>query len=91
MRVLEQKGIGGHKIGRNRKESISESVLSHWCERGDSTPPHGFARQILSLVRNKQYCFRITMFPENQGNYCRQAISPKWCGEQDLNLHAFRR
>ena len=26
------------------------SALSYWCERGDSNP-HGFTRQILSLVR----------------------------------------
>ncbi len=26
------------------------SALNDWCERGDSNP-HGFTRQILSLVR----------------------------------------
>jgi len=28
----------------------SEELVSDWCERGDSNP-HGFPRQILSLVR----------------------------------------
>ncbi len=27
-----------------------ESILNYWCERGDLNP-HGFTRQILSLVR----------------------------------------
>jgi hypothetical protein len=41
---------GGDKIGRNEKRADSRSTLNYWCERGDSNP-HGFTRQILSLVR----------------------------------------
>ena len=41
---------GGHKIGHNRKVRIGRCRSSCWCERGDSNP-HGFPRQILSLVR----------------------------------------
>jgi hypothetical protein len=40
----------GHKIGHNEKRADSRSALNGWCERGDSNP-HGFIRQILSLVR----------------------------------------
>ncbi len=32
------------------KETDFRSALTLWCERGDSNP-HGFTRQILSLVR----------------------------------------
>ncbi len=42
--------LGGHKIGHNEKRADSRSALTYWCERGDSNP-HGFTRQILSLVR----------------------------------------
>jgi hypothetical protein len=39
-----------HKLGPMKKSRFDESVLTYWCERGDSNP-HGFTRQILSLVR----------------------------------------
>ena len=41
---------GGHNIGHNRESQIRWLVVSYWCERRDSNP-HGFPRQILSLVR----------------------------------------
>ena len=37
-------------LSPGRKRSDSRSALNSWCERGDSNP-HGFTRQILSLVR----------------------------------------
>ena len=39
-----------HKIGHNCKSADARSAQTFWCERGDSNP-HGFTRQILSLVR----------------------------------------
>jgi hypothetical protein len=47
---VEQPGRGGCKIGHNEKHWEVRGVASCWCERGDSNP-HGFTRQILSLVR----------------------------------------
>jgi hypothetical protein len=44
------KNLDGLKIGRMEKECDSRSALNYWCERGESNP-HGFPRQILSLVR----------------------------------------
>jgi hypothetical protein len=41
---------GGHKAGYNDERADPRSALNDWCERGDSNP-HGFTRQILSLVR----------------------------------------
>ena len=42
-------------IGMSTRRSLDSRVpvfrlVNHWCERGDSNP-HGFTRQILSLVR----------------------------------------
>ena len=39
----------GTNVG-NEKGAGFKSALTLWCERGDSNP-HGFTRQILSLVR----------------------------------------
>ena len=39
--------LGGHKMGHSQEVCIATNC---WCERGDSNP-HGFTRQILSLVR----------------------------------------
>ena len=41
---------GGHKIGHRREQPKIRFSATCWCERGDSNP-HGFTRQILSLVR----------------------------------------
>ena len=40
----------GTKLGTTEDTQDSEGPVSAWCERGDSNP-HGFTRQILSLVR----------------------------------------
>ena len=40
----------GHTSRHNRKLQIRRCLARCWCERGDSNP-HGFPRQILSLVR----------------------------------------
>ena len=39
-----------HKFRHSRKSRLQRCLVSFWCERGDSNP-HGFTRQILSLVR----------------------------------------
>ncbi len=41
---------GGHNFGHNAEQPKTSSPVTDWCERGDSNP-HGFTRQILSLVR----------------------------------------
>src|ERR1700687_1681226 len=41
---------GGHRTGQIENRRFSEIRSEPWCERGDSNP-HGFTRQILSLVR----------------------------------------
>jgi hypothetical protein len=48
--IVESGQTWWHKIGHKGKRADSRSALSDWCERGDSNP-HGFTRQILSLVR----------------------------------------
>ena len=35
---------------QRRKDNVEIGANNNWCERGDSNP-HGFTRQILSLVR----------------------------------------
>jgi hypothetical protein len=40
----------GTKLGTVKKAADLRSIPNYWCERGDSNP-HGFPRQILSLVR----------------------------------------
>ena len=42
--------LGGHKTGHTAELCFWIWAVSSWCERGDSNP-HGFTRQILSLVR----------------------------------------
>ena len=41
---------GRHKIGHSGSALNFKGIVSGWCERGDLNP-HGFPRQILSLVR----------------------------------------
>ena len=56
MRFMDQALQGGENGGVLRGEPnrsphpIPGAATDHWCERGDSNP-HGFPRQILSLVR----------------------------------------
>ena len=45
-----EKTRSGHNSGRSQKLRIRPCLANSWCERGDSNP-HGFPRQILSLVR----------------------------------------
>jgi hypothetical protein len=45
-----EKTRSGHNSGRSQKLRIRRCLTNSWCERGDSNP-HGFPRQILSLVR----------------------------------------
>ncbi len=53
-RLLLRRSLRGKRpsttLWHGRKGADSPSTLSCWCERGDSNP-HGFPRQILSLVR----------------------------------------
>ncbi len=60
-----------------------------WCERGDSNP-HGFTRQILSLVRLPIPPLSHTMIIQSGGarhSYTQQAFvdaKPTWPGSVDL-------
>jgi hypothetical protein len=51
------------ELGANGKGPTQHQPPNHWCERGDSNP-HGFTRQILSLVRLPIPPLSQTSYPE---------------------------
>ena len=53
---------GRHESGNSQGKAKLQSSANAWCERGDSNP-HGFTRQILSLVR-------LPIPPLSQPSHC---------------------